>query len=174
MMLTVEECLLSSVQARNPGFTRLDLDQVFREYLGVTRVLWLRHGIAGDDTHGHVDDIARFVNPNTVVAAVEEDKPDVDYHPLQENLALLRHMKDQSGRPLRIETLPMPEPVYFDGQRLPASYANFYIANNLVLVPTFNDPHDAVALPKPPPFFPHPNPLPPPCPHLLSVPVPLP
>ena len=154
MMLTTEECLLSSVQARNPGFTRLDLEQVFREYLGVTRVLWLRHGIAGDDTHGHVDDIARFVNANTVVAVVEEDKSDVNYHPLQENLALLRHMKDQSGRPLRIETLPMPEPVHFDGQRLPASYANFYIANNLVLVPTFNDPHDAIALTKLAALFP--------------------
>jgi agmatine deiminase len=147
-MLTTEECLLSSVQARNPGLSRNELSQIFRDYLGVTYVLWLKNGIAGDDTHGHIDDLARFVNPTTVVAVVEHDPSDVNHQPLQENLALLRQMKDQNGRPLRIETLPMPQPVYFDGQRLPASYANFYIANQLVLVPTFNDPHDAVALTK--------------------------
>ena len=145
-LLTTEECLLSPVQARNPGLSREDLHGVFRDYLGVTHVLWLKKGIAGDDTHGHVDDLARFVNPTTVVAVVEQDKSDVNYEPLQENLALLRGMKDQDGRPLRVETLPMPEPVWFDGQRLPASYANFYIANKLVLAPTFNDPNDRVAL----------------------------
>jgi agmatine deiminase len=145
-LLTTEECLLSTTQERNRGFTREDYAQVFRTYLGATQVLWLRNGIAGDDTHGHVDDLARFVNPTTIVAVVEQDRSDVNYAPLQENLALLKSMKDTDGRNFRIETLPMPAPVYFDGQRLPASYANFYIANKLVLVPTFNDANDRVAL----------------------------
>ena len=145
-LLTTEECLLSKVQERNPGFTKEDYTQVFREYFGVTNVLWLKNGIVGDDTHGHVDDLARFVNPTTVVTAVEDDSNDANYAPLQENLARLKSMNDQDGVPLRIETLPMPAPVYFEGQRLPASYANFYIANKLVLVPTFNDRNDRVAL----------------------------
>jgi agmatine deiminase len=148
-LLTTEECLLSPVQERNPGFQRADLEEIFRDYLGVTNVLWLGRGIAGDDTHGHVDDLARFVNPSTVVTVIESDRADPNYEPLQENLSRLRQMpgmKDQQGHPLRIETLPMPRPVYFDGQRLPASYANFYIANKLVLVPTFSDPNDRVAL----------------------------
>ncbi len=145
-LLTSEECLLSPVQARNPGFGREDLHKVLYDYLGVAHVLWLKNGIAGDDTHGHVDDLARFVNPNTLVAVVERNNTDVNYEPLQENLALLREMKDQDGLPLRVETLPMPEPVCFNGQRLPASYANFYIANKLVLVPMFDDPSDRVAL----------------------------
>lgn len=145
-LLTTEECLLSKIQERNPGFTREDYAQVFREYFGVTNVLWLNNGIAGDDTHGHVDDLSRFVSPTTVVTIVEDDPTDANYAPLQENLALLKSMKDQDGRPLRVETLPMPTPVYFDGQRLPASYANFYIANKIVLVPTFNDQNDRVAL----------------------------
>ncbi|HET7258300.1 MAG TPA: agmatine deiminase family protein [Candidatus Acidoferrum sp.] len=145
-LLTTEECLLSEVQERNPGFTKADYADVFREYLGVTNVLWLKSGIAGDDTHGHVDDLARFVSPTTVVTIVEEDPRDANYAALQENLALLKTMKDQDGAPLRVETLPMPAPVYFDDFRLPASYANFYIANKLVLVPTFNDSNDRVAL----------------------------
>ena len=145
-LLTTEECLLSKVQERNPGFTKEDYAQVFREYFGVTNVLWLKKGIAGDDTHGHVDDLARFVNPSTVVTIVENDPKDANYAPLQENLALLQTMKDQDGRPLRVETLPMPAPVYFDGQRLPASYANFYIANKIVIMPTFNDSNDRAAL----------------------------
>ena len=145
-LLATEECLLSPVQARNPGLSREDLHEIFHDSLGVSHVLWLRSGIAGDDTHGHVDDLARFVNPTTVVTVVEQHKSDANYEPLQENLALLRGMKDQDGRALRVETLPMPEPVFFDGQQLPASYANFYIANRLVLVPTFNDPNDRVAL----------------------------
>ena len=145
-LLTTEECLLSKTQERNRGLSRTDYEHIFREYLGGTNILWLKSGIAGDDTHGHVDDLARFVNSKTVVAAVEEDPADANYEPLQENLALLKTMKDQDGQPLRVETLPMPAPVYFDGQRLPASYANFYIANKLVLVPVFNDPNDRVAL----------------------------
>jgi agmatine deiminase len=145
-LLTTEECLLSRVQERNPGFTREDYAEIFRRYLGVTNVLWLRNGIAGDDTHGHVDDLARFVDPSTVVTVIEKDPAEANHAPLAENLGLLREMKDQDGQPLRVETLPMPEPVYFAGQRLPASYANFYIANKIVLVPTFNDPADRVAL----------------------------
>jgi agmatine deiminase len=134
------------VQERNPGFSREDYEAIFRNYLGITEVFWLRRGIAGDDTHGHVDDLARFVDPATIVTVVESDANDANYEPLQENLARLRRMKDRHGRFLRIETLPMPEPVYFAGQRLPASYANFYIANRLVLVPTFNDVQDRAAL----------------------------
>jgi agmatine deiminase len=144
-LLTTEECLQSKVQERNPGFTKADYEEVFRTQLGVTNVLWLGNGIAGDDTHGHVDDLTRFVNPTTVVTAVEEERKDANYVPLRENLERLRRMKDQDGKALQVETLPMPAPVYFDGQRLPASYANFYIANKLVIVPTFNDAKDREA-----------------------------
>jgi agmatine deiminase len=145
-LLTTEECLLSKLQQRNPGFTRDDYAEVFREYLGVTQILWLKNGIAGDDTHGHVDDLARFVDATTIVTVAESDRADANYQPLQENLARLREMKNPAGQPFHIETLPMPAPIYFDGQRLPASYANFYIANRLVIVPTFNDANDLVAL----------------------------
>ncbi len=152
--MTTEECLLSDVQARNPTFSRQDMEQIFAEYLGAGHTLWLRNGIAGDDTHGHVDDLARFTDARTVVIATEQNTSDVNYQPLQENLAILREMKDQDGEPLRVETLPMPEPVFFDGQRLPASYANFYIANRTVLVPTFNDANDRIALNKLAELFP--------------------
>ncbi len=145
-LLTTEECLLSPVQARNPGLTRAEIEEALRDYLGATHVLWLKKGIAGDDTHGHVDDLARFTGAHTVVTVVEEDRADANYAPLRENLARLKRMKDQDGRALQVETLPMPAPVYFEGQRLPASYANFYIANKIVLVPTFNDPRDRIAL----------------------------
>jgi agmatine deiminase len=145
-LLTTEECLLSKTQERNPGFTREDYAEVFQKYLGVTNVIWLGRGIAGDDTHGHIDDLARFVDATTIVTVVEDDPTEANYAPLQENLALLKAAKDEAGEPLRVETLPMPEPVWFAGQRLPASYANFYIANRIVLVPTFNDPADRVAL----------------------------
>jgi agmatine deiminase len=147
-LLTTEECLLGKTQERNPGFVREDYQEVFRTYLGVNNVLWLNRGIAGDDTHGHVDDLARFVNPTTVVTVVEDDPTDENYAPLQENLARLKTMVDQDGRALRVEILPMPKAVYFHQQRLPASYANFYIANGLVIVPTFNDSNDRVALNK--------------------------
>jgi agmatine deiminase len=145
-LLTTEECLQSKVQERNAGFAKEDYAEVFRDYLGVTNVLWLGSGIAGDDTHGHVDDLTRFVNETTVVTIVEEDPADANYEALQENLARLRSMKDQDGRPLQVETLPTPKPVFFDGHRLPASYGNFYIANGLVIVPTFNEANDRVAL----------------------------
>jgi len=140
LLLTTEECLLSPVQARNPGLGRREIERALRDYLGARRVIWLRNGITGDDTHGHIDDLARFVGPDTVVIAAEEDKSDPNYEPLRENLRLLR------AEPVRVAKLPMPRPLIFDGQRLPASYANFYIANKLVLVPTFNDPSDHVAL----------------------------
>jgi agmatine deiminase len=145
-LLTTEECLLSPVQARNPGLAAVDLERVLREHLGVRKVLWLGRGIAGDDTHGHVDDVARFVDPTTVVAAVEDDPTDPNHEPLRENRERLARMTDQDGRPLRVVPLPMPAPVVFDGQRLPASYANFYVGNRVVLVPTFNDPRDREAL----------------------------
>jgi agmatine deiminase len=145
-LLTTEECLLSDVQARNPGLSRDTMEAIFHEYLGIRHTLWLRSGIAGDDTHGHVDDLARFVAPDTVVIATEWDRHEANYEPLKENLHLLRQMRDQDGHPLRVVPLPMPRPVWFAGQRLPASYANFYIANRLVLVPTFNDPADREAL----------------------------
>jgi agmatine deiminase len=145
-LLTTEECLLGDVQVRNPGLDRAALERVFAENLGVRHVVWLGRGIEGDDTHGHVDDIARFVDPGTVVAAVEPRTDDPNHEPLQENWRRLQEARDQDGRPLRVVALPMPEPVVFQGQRLPASYANFYIANRLVLVPTFNDPADRPAL----------------------------
>lgn len=149
-ILTTEECLLSDIQTRNPGFTRADYESIFRQYLGASETIWLRNGIAGDDTHGHIDDLARFTNENTIVIASERDKSETNYEPLAENLALLK----ERAPGLRIETLPMPEPVFFDGQRLPASYANFYIANETVLVPTFNDPNDRHALNKLAELFP--------------------
>jgi agmatine deiminase len=146
LLLTTEECMLSDEQARNPGLSQKDLEKVLAEFLGIRKVLWLNRGIAGDDTHGHVDDLARFVGPRTVVTVVEDDPEDDNYEPLQENLERLRGMTDLDDKPLDIVMLPMPDPVVFTGQRLPASYANFYIANDCVLVPTFNDPMDRVAL----------------------------
>ena len=140
-LLTTEECLLSDVQARNPGVSRRDLERAFKTYLGIGETIWLNRGIAGDDTHGHVDDLARFTSRDTVVTVIEPDRSDENHEPLKENLARLRSRGD-----LRIATLPMPEPVFFNGQRLPASYANFYIANGIVLAPVFGDPNDRVAL----------------------------
>ncbi|MES2222054.1 MAG: agmatine deiminase family protein [Acidobacteriota bacterium] len=145
-LLTTEECLLSDVQARNPGVSRQQLERCFHDYLGVDQVIWLNRGIAGDDTHGHVDDIARFVDSKTIVAVIEPNSDDENHMPLQENLQRLAAARTLDNKPYRIVELPLPSPVIFEGQRLPASYANFYIANGLVLVPTFNDPNDRVAL----------------------------
>ena len=145
-LLTTEECLLSKVQQRNPGVSREQLERVFADFLGIRKVIWLGRGIAGDDTHGHVDDISRFVAPNVVVTAYEPDAAEANHEPLRENFLQLKKGTDQSRKPLRVVKLPMPAPVYFAGQRLPASYANFYIANKLVLVPVFNDANDRVAL----------------------------
>lgn len=146
LMLTTEECLLSNVQVRNPGFTRADYEGLFRQHLGIHKVLWLNRGITGDDTHGHIDDLARFVNPTTVVTMIETNPHDPNYSPLQENLERLQAQNDVQGRRLDVIPLPMPEPVVFAGRRLPASYANFYIANEHVLVPTFNAIQDRTAL----------------------------
>jgi len=146
VLLTTEECLLSKVQQRNRGFHRRDYEQIFAQYLGIRKVIWLGRGITGDDTHGHVDDISRFVAPDTIVTVVESDPRDKNYEPLRENLQRLRAASDQDGKPFRIVELPMPSAAVFEGRRLPASYANFYIANGIVLVPVFNDPKDRVAL----------------------------
>jgi agmatine deiminase len=146
LLLTTEECLLSDIQCRNPGMQRGDYERMFADYLGVKKVLWLNRGIAGDDTHGHIDDLARFVGPRRIVTVVESNPSEENYRPLQENLERLRGLTDIDGSKLEIIPLPMPAPVVFNGQRLPASYANFYIANGLVLVPTFNDVNDRKAL----------------------------
>ena len=145
-LLTTEECLLSKVQQRNSGMKRKDYERVFAEYLGTRNVIWLGNGIAGDDTHGHVDDLTRFVSPDTVVTVVEADPADPNYEPLRDNVRRLRSATDQDGNALAIVELPMPSPVFFEGRRLPASYANFYIATGLVLVPVFNDVNDRFAL----------------------------
>ena len=146
ILLTTDECLLSEIQQRNPGITREQLEQTFAEHLGIEKTIWLNRGCAGDDTHGHVDDITRFVGPNTILTCVEPNPRDENHLPLAENLQRLHAARNLAGAPFEIRTLPMPCPVYFEGQRLPASYANFYIANSLVLVPTFNDPNDRHAL----------------------------
>ena len=145
-LLATEECLLSEMQQRNPGVGRAQLEQVFYDFLGIDRVIWLGCGVAGDDTHGHVDDISRFVGAETIVTAVEPNRSDSNHVPLAENLERLKAARTLDGRQFTLVELPMPRPVVFRGQRLPASYANFYIANGLVLVPTFQDPNDRVAL----------------------------
>jgi agmatine deiminase len=146
-LLTTEECLLDQrVQPRNPGLSRVELEGVLRDYLGVTNILWLGKGIAGDDTHGHVDDLCRFVGPRTVVLCAESDSRDANYRALRENRERLDGMRLEDGSNIEVVPLPMPAPLCFDRRRVPASYANFYIANGAVLVPTFNDPNDRVAL----------------------------
>jgi agmatine deiminase len=145
-LLTTEECLLSKVQQRNPGMSRKDYQKVFTDYLGATNVIWLGRGIFGDDTHGHVDDLSRFVSPDKVVTMVESNARDVNYKALRENLSRLHAARDQDGKPLNVVEIPMPSPVVFEQRRLPASYANFYIANGIVLAPVFNDPNDRIAL----------------------------
>ena len=134
------------MQERNPGVGRDKLEQAFHDYHGVDQVIWLNRGIAGDDTHGHIDDISRFVGSETIVTAVEPNTRDSNHEPLAENLRRLKAARTLNGKQFTLLELPLPRPVIFRGQRLPASYANFYIANGLVLVPTFNDPNDRVAL----------------------------
>jgi agmatine deiminase len=145
-MLVTEEWLLSDVQVRNPGLTREDYERAFAEYLGIRRTLWLGEGCVGDDTHGHVDDIARFVGPNTIVLACEDDPADENHARMADNLRRLQAAAPSFPGGLRVVTLPFPRPVVMDGERLPASYANFYLANGVVIVPTFNDANDRVAL----------------------------
>ena len=145
LLLVTEEWLLSDVQVRNPGLGRSDYEALFAQWLGIEQTIWLGEGCVGDDTHGHVDDIARFVTPDTVVLAVEPDPADDNHARSLDNLRRLQHVPSSSG-PLRVVPLPFPRPVVMNGERLPASYANFYIANGVVLVPTFNDPNDRLAL----------------------------
>jgi len=146
-VITTEECLLDrQVQTRNPGLSRAEIEEVLRDYLGAGHVLWLGKGIAGDDTHGHVDDLCRFVGPRTAVLCTESDAADPNYRPLAENRERLQGLRTEDGSSLEVIELPMPGPLYHEGVRLPASYANFYLANAAVLVPTFNDPTDRVAL----------------------------
>jgi agmatine deiminase len=146
-LLTSEECLLHpDIQVRNPGFTKADYEAVFKEFLGITNVIWLGDGIVGDDTHGHIDDLARFVNKNTIVTIVEQNPEDNNYRPLQDNLKRLKNAKLEDGSNPIIVELPMPKPIVFDGLQLPASYANFLILNKCVLMPTFNDANDRIAL----------------------------
>jgi agmatine deiminase len=145
-LLTTEECLLSKIQQRNPNMQRKDYEKIFANYLGAPHTIWLGKGIHGDDTHGHVDDLTRFVSRDTVVTMVEPNPKDVNHKPLSDNLRRLQAASDQDGKPLNIVELPMPGPVVFEQRRLPASYANFYIANGIVLVPVFNDPNDRIAL----------------------------
>jgi agmatine deiminase len=145
-ILTTEECLLSKVQQRNPHMTRVHYERVFADYLGAPHTIWLGRGIFGDDTHGHVDDLTRFVAKDTVITMVEPDSKDVNHAPLRANLRRLQAARDQDGRQLTIVEIPMPQAVVFEGRRLPASYANFYIANGVVLAPVFNRPNDRIAL----------------------------
>ena len=146
-LLTTEECLMDEkVQVRNPGFTKKDYEDVFKKYFGITNTIWLGKGIAGDDTHGHIDDLCRFVNNDTVVLVEEKNPGDDNYKILNENKERLQDAKLEDGSKLNVVSLPMPSPVIFKGERLPASYANFYFSNYAVLVPTFNDPNDKKAL----------------------------
>jgi agmatine deiminase len=146
MLLTTEECLLSATQQRNPSMNRAAYEQMFVDYFGIQSVIWLGDGITGDDTHGHVDDLSRFVAADTVVTMVESNERDENYSALHHNLGRLRAARDQDGQRLNVVEIPMPRPVVFEGRRLPASYANFYIANGCVLVPVFNDSNDRIAL----------------------------
>ena len=146
-LITTEDCLLDEeVQTRNPGFSKQDYFEVFKKYFGISNVIWLGKGIAGDDTHGHVDDLCRFVNDDTVVLVQESNSSDENYNLLNENRERLQNISLPNGSKLNVVPLPMPSPQVFKGQRLPASYANFYISNYTVLVPTFNDPNDRIAL----------------------------
>ncbi|HVX63472.1 MAG TPA: agmatine deiminase family protein [Pirellulales bacterium] len=143
-VLTTEECLLNP--NRNPQLSRAEIERYLADYLAARHVIWLGQGIAGDDTDGHIDELARFVAPRTVVAALEDDPADVNYRPLRDNLQRLRAATDEQGRALEVVTLPMPRPVFHEQHRLPACYMNFYIANGLVIVPQFDDPADRIAL----------------------------
>ena len=146
-LLTSEECLLHpSIQVRNKNFTKADYEAVFKEYLGITNVIWLGDGIVGDDTHGHIDDLCRFVNEDTIITVVESDEKDPNYKPLQDNLKRLQQAKLENGKSPKIVCLPMPKQIDFGNVRIPASYANFLILNKCVLVPTFNDPNDRIVL----------------------------
>ena len=141
-IILTKECLLSKVQERNPGLTKLKLENALKDYLNVSNFIWLNRGIDGDDTHGHVDDITRFVSQNTIMTAIENNRKDKNYKRLKENLKILKKSKIENGKKLKIIKIPMPKPIYIDNIKVPASYLNFYIANKIVLLPVFNDKND--------------------------------
>ena len=143
-LITTEECLLSKIQQRNSGFKKNDYEKIFFNYFGIRKIIWLKRGIAGDDTHGHIDDLARFVSENTIFLAYERNKKDVNYKILRNNFRILKKLDD--FKKLKIIKIPMPEAKYIEGTRVPASYLNFYIANKVILVPTFNDKKDKLVL----------------------------
>ena len=143
-LITTEECLLSKIQQRNSGFKKHDYEKIFFNYFGIRKIIWLKRGIVGDDTHGHIDDLARFVSENTIFLAYERNKKDVNYKILRNNFRILKKLDD--FKKLKIIKIPMPEAKYIEGTRVPASYLNFYIANKVILVPTFNDKKDKLVL----------------------------
>ena len=145
-IITTKECLLSKVQQRNPGLKKKDIESIFNKYLGAKNTIWLNKGIAGDDTHGHIDDIARFIDTNKIFLAYEYNKKDKNFKPLDENYKILNISKDQNGKKITIIKLPMPKPIFIEKTRVPASYLNFYIANKIVLVPVFKDKNDKKVL----------------------------
>jgi len=145
-IITTKECLLSKVQQRNPGLKKKDIENIFNKYLGAKNTIWLNKGIAGDDTHGHIDDIARFIDTNKIFLAYEYNKKDKNFKPLDENYKILNISKDQNGKKITIIKLPMPKPIFIEKTRVPASYLNFYIANKIVLVPVFKDKNDKKVL----------------------------
>ena len=141
-ILLTEECLLSKTQERNKNFNKRDYEELFFKYLNINNFIWLKKGILGDDTHGHIDDISRFVSKNTIMTAIENNKKDKNYKRLKENLKILKKSKIENGKKLKIIKIPMPKPIYIDNIKVPASYLNFYIANKIVLLPVFNDKND--------------------------------
>ena len=146
LLLTTEQCLLSKIQQRNKGFSKYDYFKIFNKYFGIKKIIWLNKGIYGDDTHGHIDDIARFVETNKIFIAKEKNKKDKNYKNLNENIEILKRFKKKKFKKLKIIYLPMPGPKLINGVRVPASYLNFYIANKIVLVPIFKDPKDKIIL----------------------------
>ena len=144
ILLTTRECLLSNIQARNPSMKRKEYEYTFKKFLGIKKVVWLNKGIAGDDTHGHIDDIARFVSEKKIFLAYENDKKDINYKPLKENYQIIK--KTMKEKVVKIIKIPMPKAKYIDGVRVPATYLNFYIANKVVLVPIFNDNKDKIVI----------------------------
>ena len=144
LLLTTKQCLLSKVQQRNKGLKKGDYNQIFKKYFGAIKVIWLNKGILGDDTHGHIDDIARFIDKNKIFLAIENNKKDKNFINLKENLNIIKKFKKENKEKFQIIHIPMPSPKFIDGIRLPASYLNFYIANKVVLVPCFNDPKDKI------------------------------
>ena len=146
LLLTTMQCLLSKIQRRNKGLSKLDYYQIFKKFFGTKKIIWLNKGIYGDDTHGHIDDIARFVSKNKIFMAIEKNRGDKNYRNLKENIEIVKKFNKENGKKLKIICIPMPEPKFINGIRLPASYLNFYIANKVVLVPSFNDPKDKVIL----------------------------